>query len=122
MANVASASSTQEDEETRQLAKFNDALTSLIELFPNVLPEVFREMLVRFNAEKELVEEVTKHLLGRPDIWLKGRLKPPVERADIPASAKNSRPPKMELFRRSNYRLAAKAALLHEFKSLSKST
>lgn len=122
MANIAAVSSTQEDEEARQLAKFNDALTILIELFPNVLPEVFREMLVRFNAEKELVEEVTKHLLGRPDIWLKGRLRPPVERANIPPSTKDSEPPEMELFRRSNYRLAAKAALLHEFKSLSKST
>ncbi|KAI4195465.1 MAG: hypothetical protein LQ346_003428 [Caloplaca aetnensis] len=122
MANVVAAAGSQDDDEARQLARFNDALTILIELFPNVLPEVFREMLVRFNAEEQIVEEVTKHLLGRPDIWLKGRLKPPVERADIPASAKSSEPPQTDLFRRNNYKSAARAALLQEFKSLSKST
>ncbi|KAI4154801.1 MAG: hypothetical protein L6R39_001340 [Caloplaca ligustica] len=118
MANVAAA---QDADEQRRLADLNGELAILIELFPYVLPEVFREMLMRFDGRSRL-EMVVNNLLSGKDTWIKGRLRPAAEPADFSSFADGSKIPTIDLFRRNSYKWAVKANLLHEFKSLSKST
>ncbi|KAI4250530.1 MAG: hypothetical protein L6R40_000130 [Gallowayella cf. fulva] len=105
----------------RHLAALNAELAILTNIFPDVLSEVFREMLVRFDSESRL-EAVVNHLLKNEELWVKGRWRTPVDRT------KNSDPidvtqiPEADCFRRNSYMWAVKAALLQEFKTLSKST
>lgn len=103
------------------LADLNALLEILVKVFPNVLPEVFREMLLMFDGESQL-ELVVNQLLNFEDRWVKGRWRPQSEHTDAPYVAGFLEIPKADLFRRNRYKWAVKAALLQEFKSLSKST
>ncbi|KAL8719994.1 MAG: hypothetical protein Q9225_003086, partial [Loekoesia sp. 1 TL-2023] len=109
------------DNEERKLASLNDALELLVKIFPNVLPEVFREMLFKFEGESQ-VELVVNQLLKHEDRWVKGRWRTDVDRANISLAVDISTVPQTDLFRRNSYKWAVKASLLQEFKSLSKST
>ncbi|KAI4193881.1 MAG: hypothetical protein LQ348_002756 [Seirophora lacunosa] len=121
MANVATGPYYQESAEER-LTELNHELTLLIEVFPHVLPEVLREVLVKFDGENRL-EVAINSLLKHDDLWVKGRLRPMIERiANDLATTDTSRIPETEMFRSSSYRWAVKVNLLQEFKSLSKST
>lgn len=92
----------------------NKALLTLIRVFPDIKAEVHRELLTRFDGDSWL-EICTEQLLRHRDEWVKGRLKvPPLE----PTEAL----PTEEHFRPEAYKNATKAALVNEFKSLSKST
>ncbi|CAL8580898.1 hypothetical protein XPA_006614 [Xanthoria parietina] len=103
-----------------QLDELNDDLAVLVKIFPDVLPEVFREMLLRFDGQSRL-ELVANQLLLRQDAWVKGRWRTATERTEADA-IDVSQIPEADLFRRNSYRWAVKVALLQEFKTLSKST
>ncbi|KAL8637489.1 MAG: hypothetical protein Q9226_009116, partial [Calogaya cf. arnoldii] len=53
-----------------RLDEFNDELAILVKIFPDVLPDVFREMLLRFDGESRL-EVVANQLLTKEDEWVK---------------------------------------------------
>ncbi|KAL8855025.1 MAG: hypothetical protein Q9221_000222 [Calogaya cf. arnoldii] len=103
-----------------RLDQFNDELAVLVKIFPDVLPDVFREMLLRFDGGSRL-EVVANQLLTKEDEWVKGRWRTAIERTETDA-IDVSQIPEADLFRRNSYRWAVKAALLQEFKTLSKST
>ncbi|KAL8734105.1 MAG: hypothetical protein Q9181_003314 [Wetmoreana brouardii] len=121
MANLNAGLDHQDADYENHLAELNAELEILVKVFPNVLPEVFREMLLRFDGESRL-ELVVNQLLKYEALWVKGRWRPQSEDAD--ASDAKSLPdlPETDLFRRNSYKWAVKAALIQEFKSLSKST
>ncbi|KAL8689724.1 MAG: hypothetical protein Q9218_004669 [Villophora microphyllina] len=102
------------------LAELNAALETLVQIFPNVLPEVFREMLVRFDGESR-VEVVVSQLLKYENLWVKGRWTPRIESTPILDTIDVTKLSKKDSFRRNSYKWAVKAALLQEFRSLSKS-
>ncbi|KAL8956463.1 MAG: hypothetical protein Q9183_006299, partial [Haloplaca sp. 2 TL-2023] len=104
-----------------QLEKLNASISVLVELFPHVLPEVFREMLRTFDGDSQL-ELVVDQLLRFEDRWVKGRLRPQLENADATTIVDISAIPVTDFFRRTRYQWAVKTALLQEFNSLSKST
>ncbi|KAL8651115.1 MAG: hypothetical protein Q9210_003434 [Variospora velana] len=117
MANVVTVESTEE-----RLTELNDELTVLIEVFPHILPEVFREVLIRFDGESRL-EAALNSLLKNDELWVKGRLRPIVDRiASDPVTAGSSRTLDADKFRSNSYKWAVRVNLTHEFKSLSKST
>ncbi|KAI4285731.1 MAG: hypothetical protein L6R35_004593 [Caloplaca aegaea] len=105
-----------------RLTKLNDELTVLIEVFPHILPDVFREVLIRFDGESRL-EAALNSLLKNDELWVKGRLRPIVDRiASGPATAGSRLTLDADKFRSNSYKWAVRVNLLHEFKSLSKST
>ncbi|KAL9001581.1 MAG: hypothetical protein Q9169_000157 [Polycauliona sp. 2 TL-2023] len=103
------------------LEQLNDELAILVKIFPNVLPDVFREMLLRFDGRSRL-EVVANQLLKNEDEWVKGRWRTAIERTEAADAIDVSQIPEADLFRRNSYKWAVKAALLQEFKTLSKST
>ncbi|KAL8888914.1 MAG: hypothetical protein Q9215_003723 [Flavoplaca cf. flavocitrina] len=103
-----------------RLHEFNNELAVLIKIFPDVLPDVFREMLLRFDGDSRL-EVVANQLLKKEDEWVKGRWRTAIERTEAD-DIDVSQIPEADLFRRNSYRWAVKATLLQEFKTLSKST
>ncbi|KAL8676538.1 MAG: hypothetical protein Q9186_006950 [Xanthomendoza sp. 1 TL-2023] len=105
----------------RQLADLNTELVILIKVFPNVLPEVFREMLLKFDGDSRL-DVVANHLLKKEEAWVRGRRRTAVEQSETLDVIDLSHIPEADLFRRNSYKWAVKAALLQEFKTLSKST
>ncbi|KAI4185940.1 MAG: hypothetical protein L6R41_003808 [Letrouitia leprolyta] len=109
------------DDEECQLAKLNDALALLGQIFPAILPEVFREMLLRFEGESQL-ELVINQLLKNEDRWVKGRRRTENQGANTLTAIDKSTITRAELFRRNSYKWATKNNLLQEFKGLSKST
>jgi hypothetical protein len=105
------------------LRDLNAALTALVDIFPDVQPEVFREMLLGISEDSRL-EVVTEHLLQKKAKWVKGRFRTPPkldERADVKARSHASLPHE-ELFRSDAYKKAVKQVLYQEFRSLSHST
>ncbi|KAK8198015.1 uncharacterized protein BKA78DRAFT_307331 [Phyllosticta capitalensis] len=116
-----------DDEEEPDLKELNTQLDILTSVFPNVQPEVFREMLVSFSEESRL-HVVTEALLKKPDKWVRGRRRAPPPEAGKPntdTDNKNEtckRLPDTERFRGELYKTAAKEALYAEFKGLSHST
>ncbi|KAL8732097.1 MAG: hypothetical protein Q9166_003052 [cf. Caloplaca sp. 2 TL-2023] len=111
----------QDAEHERLLAELNSELAILIKIFPDVLPEVFREMLLRFNGESRL-EVAANQLLKSEDRWVKGRWRTAIERTEASDVIDISQISEADLFRRNSYKWAVKVALLQEFKTLSKST
>ncbi|EFR05267.1 TRIAD3 protein [Nannizzia gypsea CBS 118893] len=117
-----------EDEKHRELRELNDALNVLARLFPDVQPEVFRELLTRFDGKSRLEVSVEQLLRYRSE-WVKGRwnVSAAPEGADIsPATgndpeARDKLVPREELFRSGQYKDAVRAALAAEFRSLSRS-
>ncbi|KAL8775193.1 MAG: hypothetical protein Q9194_003822 [Teloschistes cf. exilis] len=104
----------------RQLIELNAALETLIQIFPNVLPEVFREILLRFDGESRL-EVAVDQLVKYEHLWVQGRWRPQIESIGTRDTVDATKLSKKDSFRRNSYKVAVKAALLQEFKSLSKS-
>jgi hypothetical protein len=116
-------------QEEPDLRELNNALRALVDIFPDVQPEVFREMLARVSANSRL-EIVTEQLLKNDGKWIRGRF-----RRASKASSKDQikqqsnreiRPVDMQIrpediFRNEQYKSAVKTALYDEFKGLSHS-
>ncbi|KAJ9629901.1 hypothetical protein H2203_002286 [Taxawa tesnikishii (nom. ined.)] len=122
------------DPEEPDLRDLNTALRALTDIFPDVQPEVFREMLLSLGEESR-VAVVTEHLLRDKAKWVRGRYRKPAGReqesqrtAGSKSTAKEVEQghaytlPVEESFRSECYRQAVKMAFYQEFKSLSHST
>ena len=110
------------------LKKLNNCLVALAEVFPNVRPEVFREMLSVFGEESRL-EVVSHQLLTHNARWVKGRWRinskgtsstilKEIFEAEETAEDKegdNELVPLQETFRSENYKQGSRAALRAEF-------
>jgi hypothetical protein len=117
----------QELEEEPDLAELNTSLAALVELFPDVQPEVFREMLLSISKESRL-QLVTEQLLKKRPTYVNGRLRPARRGNAVDAQSSGLKrrcddllPPE-DTFRGENYRKAVKQLLYLEFKNLSHST
>ncbi|KAB2580560.1 Ring finger protein [Lasiodiplodia theobromae] len=128
----AAASSDSGESDDPDISSLNAQLDVLTTVFPDVQPEVFREMLNSFSEESRL-EVVTEAMLRQPDRWVRGRHRTsPLDQKDHDAtdnapraphtSDKDARLPVEERFRNETYKLAVKQALYQEFKGLSHST
>ncbi|ORY11354.1 hypothetical protein BCR34DRAFT_624863 [Clohesyomyces aquaticus] len=125
------------DSDEPDLRDLNNALQALTDIFPDIQPEVFREMLGSFSEESRL-EVITETLLKNSAKWVRGRYRMPAEQEEQRATAhtykyrssdsahmKDTRGAPLALedtFRSRKYREAAKEALYSEFKGLSHST
>lgn len=116
--------------EEPDLRVLNNALRALLEVFPNVQPEVLREMLARVSETSRL-EIVTEQLLKNETKWVQGRYRREGDamsnRGKVTARQKSQRVenmalPREETFRNQDYKFAVKEALYDEFKGLSHST
>lgn len=117
------------------LRDLNVSLQALTEIFPDVQPEVFREMLSSFSEESRL-QVITETLLKHGHKYVRGRYRMPAEQEEQRDTAqtykyrradegKDTRGKPLALedtFRSRRYREAAKEALYQEFKGLSHST
>ncbi|KAF2836055.1 hypothetical protein M501DRAFT_940607 [Patellaria atrata CBS 101060] len=109
------------------LDELNQSLLILTDIFPNVQPEVFREMLANFDRESRL-QVITENILKYRTKWVKGRdglqkEMPRYKYRDVArVETKNGPLPQEERFRNEGYKHAARTALYQEFKSLSHST
>ena len=115
----------------KKYAELNNALRVLAEIFPNVRPEVFREMLSTFSPESRL-QVITEQLLRHQHKWVKGRWRVGARGAsgsilkevfDVDHAADEAAPerelvPPDETFRTEGYRRATISALSSEFRSL----
>ncbi|KAM5442671.1 hypothetical protein MferCBS31731_002054 [Microsporum ferrugineum] len=118
-----------EDEKHRELRELNHALNVLAGLFPDVHPEVFRELLTRFDGKSRLEVSVEQLLRYRSE-WVKGRwnVDAASEGAGSPSTTEDDHEredelvPREELFRSDEYKDAVRSALASEFRSLSRST
>jgi hypothetical protein len=113
----------------------NVSLQALADIFPDVQPEVFREMLASFSEESRL-QVITEALLKHGDKWVRGRYRMPAEQEEQRETAHTykyrqqdtqtdtrGKPLVLEdTFRSKQYKEAAKQALYQEFKGLSHST
>ncbi|KAF2794571.1 hypothetical protein K505DRAFT_324669 [Melanomma pulvis-pyrius CBS 109.77] len=123
------------DAETPDLRDLNTALQALTDIFPDIQPEVFREMLSSFSDESRL-QVITETLLKQGAKWVRGRYRMPSEQEEQREVAhkykyrnvetqKDTRGVPLAIedtFRSKNYREAAKEALYQEFKGLAHST
>ncbi|KAF2091700.1 hypothetical protein K490DRAFT_32039 [Saccharata proteae CBS 121410] len=113
-----------EEEEVKSL---NACLEILYAIFPDVQPEVFREMLSSFSEESRL-QVVTEAMLKHTDKWVRGRYKTSVSRHAQGqqhregSAASTQCLSAEEKFRNEKYKAAVKAALYQEFKGLNHST
>lgn len=109
---------TTNDGDEERLAELNCSLAVLANIFPQILPEVFREMLQTFDGESRL-QVVSGQLLKHKDKWVQGRWHKAVNETD---KAKDHQALATEdYFRRASYKWAVETALREEFKALSKS-
>ena len=128
--------SCQSPERLPDLAELNESLLALAAIFPDVKPEVFREMLSTFSGDSRL-HIVAEQLIKHKTQWVNGRWCVPRKDDDYsmwrPTSlaertiervegGRSILVPLAERFRSESYKQAAKAALYQEFKSLSRST
>lgn len=115
--------------EAPDLRELNDCLKALVNIFPDVQVDVFREMLVKLGPESRLAV-VTEELIKDRRKWAEGRLKAARKTADASHKDEVVRHeeqapgyvPKEETFRHDTYKLAVKQAAYNEFKGLSHST
>lgn len=96
------------------LRELNNELRVLVEMFPTIQPQVFREMLLNTSSESRL-GMVTENLLRDPGRCVSGRVKPP---DDAPS---RSLLRTEERFRSLSYKTAVIEALSQEFKGLNRS-
>ncbi|KAF1979989.1 hypothetical protein BU23DRAFT_548205 [Bimuria novae-zelandiae CBS 107.79] len=113
----------------------NASLQALTDIFPDIQPEAFRELLSSLGPESRL-EVVTEQLLRHGAKWARGRYRMPAEQEEQQAVAhkykyrnvdtvKDTRGVPLareDKFRSKAYKNAAKEALYGEFKGLSHST
>lgn len=103
------------------LADLNRSLKTLIRVFPNIEPDVFREMLSSFSGTSCL-QIVTECLLKTPDLHVKGRWRVPAKNHILRKGDGGSSIPKQDVFRTKSYQKAVRTALYKEFKGLSRSS
>ncbi|CAN9098510.1 unnamed protein product [Alternaria sp. RS040] len=117
------------------LRDLNTALQALTDIFPDIQPDVFREMLSTFSEESRL-QVVTETLLKHGDKYVRGRYRMPAEqeeqretaqkykyrKEDAPKDTRGIPLAVEDKFRSRRYKDAAKEALYQEFKGLSHST
>ncbi|KAF2684627.1 hypothetical protein K458DRAFT_418195 [Lentithecium fluviatile CBS 122367] len=117
------------------LRELNACLQTLTDIFPDVQPEVFREMLSSFSPESR-VQVVTEQLLKHSEKWVAGRYRMPAEQeeqrlvarkykyrnVDAQKDTRGAPLAREDKFRSASYKEAAKEALYQEFKGLSHST
>lgn len=108
----ASASLEEEQFERERKAR-NESLATLASLFPDIKPEVFREILIRFDGLSSLQICVEQLLRNRQE-WTKGRWNVPPRDQDADVAIEDT-------FRRESYKTAVNATLYQEFRSLSRS-
>ncbi|KAI9861463.1 MAG: hypothetical protein M1830_006197, partial [Pleopsidium flavum] len=127
-------------EDEPHLLELNEALNALAAIFPDVRPEVFREMLRSFGEESRL-HVVAEQLLRHKAKWVQGRWRvPPKEDAVATVSVgqgsvgrkgglergivrrEQELVPIEEHFRSEGYKRAGRTTLYHEFRGLSRST
>ena len=104
------------DGDEERLAEMNESLTVLAILFPQILPEVFREMLQTFDGESSL-HVIIEQLLKHQDQWVKGRWRKASRESTIPT---DDQPPitAEDCFRRESYKSAVRTQLREEFRAL----
>lgn len=121
--------------EEPDLRDLNTSLQALTEVFPDIQPEVFREMLSTFSEESRL-QVITEALLKHGNKYIRGRYRMPAEQEEQRDTAQKYkyRKPNQAVdtrgiplavedkFRSTRYKSAAKEALYQEFKGLSHST
>lgn len=102
------------------MAALNEDLEKVVPLFPDVRPEVFRELLLSFSGESRLYLAAEALLMNKNKV-VRGRW-----RVDARAESDSPKPtqllPRKEQFRSETYKNAVRLALCEEFKSLSRST
>jgi hypothetical protein len=106
------------------LADLNHMMEQLSLLFPNIMPVVFREMLIICTGESAL-HVVADQLLKYPEKWVQGRWKTSIQETGLVQDIRQDLKPAVpveERFRREEYKQAARSALYEEFRSLRKST
>ncbi|EUC30563.1 hypothetical protein COCCADRAFT_103641 [Bipolaris zeicola 26-R-13] len=117
------------------LRDLNTALQALTDIFPDIQPEVFREMLSTFSPESRL-QVITETLLKHGNKYVRGRYRMPAEhekqretaqkyryrKEDAPKDTRGVPLALEDRFRSRRYKEAAKEALYQEFKGLSHST
>jgi hypothetical protein len=118
-----------------ELCELNDCLQVLTDMFPDVQPEVFREMLFLFSPESR-VQIVTEQLLKNHQKWVAGRYRMPPEQEEQRLVARKYKYRSVDAqrdtrgvplahedkFRSPKYKEASKHALYQEFKGLSHAT
>ncbi|KAL8745077.1 MAG: hypothetical protein Q9190_002749 [Brigantiaea leucoxantha] len=101
-----------------RLSELNQRLGVLIAIFPHILPEVFREMLLIFDGTSGL-DLVVDQLLTSSNKWVRGRWRSGEQWSGI---SSHTTALVQDQFRRNNYKRASKLALSREFNTLRKST
>ena len=108
--------------EEPDLRELNAALAALVDIFPGVEPEVFREMLISVSPESRL-QIVTEQLLSKKAKWVRGRFRAPSQANGVGPTKKNKNGlTEEETFRSESYRKAVKQVFYQEFRSLSHSS
>lgn len=122
------AAAPRKEVEEPDLRNLNTALAALVDLFPDVQPEVFREMLVSVSDESRL-QIVTEQLLTKNAKWIRGRYRVVEDlqggTAHEQSGRKNHHAVGLQpdqVFRSDGYKKAVKQVLYQEFKSLSHSS
>ena len=103
------------------LEKLNEALGTLMSVFPHIFPEVLREMLRLFDGDSRL-ECIANEIISNPERWVKGRYqisKGASQPSYIHQPKSNLR---TEFFRSDSYKKAVQAEIFKEFTTMSKST
>ncbi|KAL9131545.1 MAG: hypothetical protein Q9217_000559 [Psora testacea] len=105
------------------VSNLNRSLHILTTVFPHILPEVFREMLLHFSGESRL-QIVVDQLLKHRDKWVRGRWRTASSEAQIDVQGNvldSTLLAAEDEFRRASYAWAVKRALYQEFNTLNKS-
>lgn len=109
--------------EDGRLVESNNALLALATIFPQIMPEVFREMLTHFSGKSSL-QIVVEQLMMHKDKWVRGRWKVPNHESGSLQDGQKKNPTlekPIECFRRDEYKKAVRSLLCEEFKGLGKS-
>lgn len=106
------------------LRTLNGSLATLLDVFPDIEPDVCREMLLSISEESR-VEVVTERILNKDAKWVRGRrvsaedeqrsrLRRPARPSDVKLAAEDA-------FRSESYKKAVKQVCYQEFRNLSRS-
>ena len=116
-----------QDIEEPELSELNESLAALVDVFPDVMPEVFREMLGSVSRESRL-QLVAEQVLKRKGKIAEGRMRL-VRKQSASGGGKKGKQGKTgdlllpeDTFRGEEYRKAVKQLLYAEFRNLSHST
>lgn len=109
------------EEQEPNLCDLNTALSRLVDMFPDVQPDVFREMLVNLSDQSRL-EVVTEHMLRNGAHYIQGRYRKKAVDDKTLRTRHTDALPQDETFRSDEYKRAVKNTLYLEFKSLSHSS